>query len=133
VKIHLFLVLLTLGYLFNLFNPIYAETGAFITQEIWIKAEIKTEEQVRKQLGDDWGYLDRERTGSLFRPYKLFKLEIAPIITAIQFWCVENWSAAISVLLGVENCKRYPKVLDNIFRFILNKRFQVFHKSFVKK
>jgi len=115
VKIHLFLVLLTLGYLFN---PIYAETGAFITQEIWIKAEIKTEEQVRKQLGDDWGYLDRERTGSLFRPYKLFKLEIAPIITAIQFWCVENWSAAISVLLELPRRRKLQTLPKSIRQYL---------------
>ena len=51
------------------------------------------------KFGDDWGYLKEERQGTWWRPIKLLKREIEPIITGVQFWRYENWEACLSVLV----------------------------------
>jgi len=70
--------------------------------ELWLNGKLlyalMLEKRMRRRLGDDWGYLDRERIGTKWRVWKLLKQEIAPMITGVQFWRSENWAACIEVL-----------------------------------
>jgi hypothetical protein len=71
--------------------------------DIWLNGKLlyalMLENRMRKKFGDDWGYLNGERHGTWWRPIKLLKREIEPIITGVQFWRSENWEACLSVLV----------------------------------
>ena len=74
-----------------------------IIADIWLNGKLlyalMLENRMRKKFGDNWGYLNEERQGTWWRPIKLLKREIEPIITGVQFWRSENWKACLSVLV----------------------------------
>ncbi len=55
------------------------------------------ETRLRRKLRDDWAYLNQERIGSLWRPWKLLKLEIAPMRGTILA-CGELVCGSVSVI-----------------------------------
>jgi len=73
-----------------------------IIADIWLNGKLLyaliLEKSMRKQFGDDWGYLNYERRGSWWRPLKLLKRKIEPMITGVQFWRSTNWAACLKVL-----------------------------------
>jgi hypothetical protein len=54
---------------------------------------------MRRQLGDRWGRLDRERVGTWWRVWGLRKDEIDPRITGALFWKEDAWAACLKVLM----------------------------------
>jgi len=70
--------------------------------DMWLNGKLLyaliLESHIRRELGDDWGYLNEGRIGTKWRPLKLLKRKIDPIITGVQFWKSENWAARLSVL-----------------------------------
>ncbi len=73
-----------------------------IIADIWLNGKLLyaliLEHRMRRELGDDWGYLNEGRQGSKWRPLKLLKRKIDPIITGVQFWKSDNWAGGLSVL-----------------------------------
>jgi len=90
--------------------------------DIWLNGKLlyalMLEKSLRKQFGDDWGYLNYERKGTWWRPLKLIKRQIEPIITGVQFWCSSRWAMALEVLLERPR-KRFLQILPKRVRKLL--------------
>jgi hypothetical protein len=92
--------------------------------EVWLHGKLlyalMLERRMRRQLGDSWGRLDRERIGTWWRVWGMLKDEIAPMITAALFWKEDAWAACLKVL--VERPRRRtlqrlpPEALDVFYR-----------------
>jgi hypothetical protein len=92
--------------------------------EVWLHGKLlyalMLERRMRRQLGDSWGRLDRERIGTWWRVWGMLKDEIAPMITGALFWKEDAWAACLKVL--VERPRRRtlqrlpPEALDVFYR-----------------
>src|SRR5215470_16577232 len=92
--------------------------------EVWLHGKLlyalMLERRMRRQLGDSWGRLDRERVGTWWRVWGMLKDEIAPMITGALFWKEDAWAACLKVL--VERPRRRtlqrlpPEALDVFYR-----------------
>lgn len=92
--------------------------------EVWLHGKLlyalMLERRMRRQLGDSWGRLDRERVGTWWRVWGMLKDEIAPLITGALFWKTDAWAACLKVL--VERPRRRtlqrlpPAALDVLYR-----------------
>jgi len=94
---------------------------------VWLNGKLlyalMLEKRLRRRLGDHKWYLNHERFGTLWRPWKLLKQEIAPMITGVYFWCVENWPVALSVLFERPRCRKLqtlPKSVIKLLQFYPN-------------
>jgi len=80
-------------------DDLRAKEGSALT-EVWLHGKLlyalMLEKHLRRQLGDKWGYLDRERQGTWWRAWNFLKHQITPIITGVAFW--QGWSDCLSVL-----------------------------------
>ena len=92
--------------------------------EVWLHGKLlyalMLERRMRRQLGDSWGRLDRQRVGTWWRVWGMLKDEIAPMITGALFWQEDAWAACLKVL--VERPRRRtlqrlpPEALDVFYR-----------------
>ena len=92
--------------------------------EVWLHGKLlyalMLERRMRRQLGDSWGRLDRERVGTWWRVWGMLKDEIAPMITGALFWKEDAWAACLKVL--VERPRRRtlqqlpPEAIDVLYR-----------------
>jgi Transposase DDE domain len=92
--------------------------------EVWLHGKLlyalMLERRMRRQLGDSWGRLDRERVGTWWRLWGMLKDEIAPLITGALFWKEDAWAACLKV--WVERPRRRtlqrlpPEALDVLYR-----------------
>jgi hypothetical protein len=75
---------------------------------------------MRRQLGDSWGRLDRERLGTWWRLWGMLKDELAPIITGALFWKEDAWAACMKVLMERPRRRKLqqlpPAALDILYR-----------------
>ncbi len=71
--------------------------------EVWLQGKLLyallVERRMRRTLGADWGWLDRERRGTWWRVWGMLKEVIAPMITGALFWQDEAWAACLKVLM----------------------------------
>lgn len=69
---------------------------------VWLHGKLlyalRLERRMRRTLGDWWGRLDQERTGTWWRVWAMLKDAFAPRITGALFWQEEAWSACLQVL-----------------------------------
>jgi Transposase DDE domain len=92
--------------------------------EVWLHGKLlyalMLERRMRRQLGDSWGRLDRQRVGTWWRVWGMLKDEIGPMITGALFWKEDAWAACLKVL--VERPRRRtlqrlpPEALDVFYR-----------------
>jgi Transposase DDE domain len=92
--------------------------------EVWLHGKLlyalMLERRMRRQLGDSWGRLDRQRVGTWWRVWGMRKDEIGPMITGALFWKEDAWAACLKVL--VERPRRRtlqrlpPEALDVFYR-----------------
>jgi hypothetical protein len=92
--------------------------------EVWLHGKLlyalMLERRMRRQLGDSWGRLDRQRVGTWWRVWGMLKDEIGPMITGALFWKEDAWAACLKVL--VERPRRRtlqrlpPAALDVFYR-----------------
>ena len=92
--------------------------------EVWLHGKLlyalRLERRMRRQLGDSWGRLDRERIGTWWRVWGMLKDEIAPMMTGALCWKEDAWAACLKVL--VERPRRRtlqrlpPEALDVFYR-----------------
>jgi len=70
--------------------------------EVWLHGKLlyalMLERRMRRQMGDRWGRLDRERLGTWWRVWGMLKDEMAPMITGALFWKEDAWAACLKVL-----------------------------------
>ena len=71
--------------------------------EVWLQGKLlyalMLERRMRRQLGDSWGRLDRERVGTWWRVWGMLNDAIAPMITGAFFWKEDAWPACLKVLM----------------------------------
>ena len=71
--------------------------------EVWLHGKLlyalMLERRMRRQLGDSWGRLDRERVGTWWRVWGMLNDAIAPMITGAFFWKEDAWPACLKVLM----------------------------------
>jgi hypothetical protein len=71
--------------------------------EGWLQGKwryaLMLERRMRRQLGDSWGRLDRERVGTWWRVWGMLKDERGPMSTGALFWQEEAWAACLQVLV----------------------------------
>jgi len=71
--------------------------------EVWLHGTLlyalMLERRMRRQLGDSWGRLDRERLGTWWRVWGMLKDELAPMITGALFWKEDAWAACLKVVV----------------------------------
>src|SRR5215813_669567 len=92
--------------------------------EVWLQGKLlyalMLERRMRRQLGDSWGRLDRERVGTWWRVWGMLKDKIGPMITGAFFWKEDAWAACLKVL--VERPRRRtlqrlpPEAFDVFYR-----------------
>ena len=92
--------------------------------EVWLHGKLlyalMLERRMRRQLGDSWGRLDRQRVGTWWRVWGMLKDEIGPMITGALLWKEDAWAACLKVL--VERPRRRtlqrlpPEALDVFYR-----------------
>src|SRR5712692_2379214 len=92
--------------------------------EVWLHGKLlyalMLERRMRRQLGDSWGRLDRERAGTWWRVWGMLKDEIAPMITGALFWKEDAWAACLKVLVERPRRRKLqqlpPEAVDILYR-----------------
>ncbi len=92
--------------------------------EVWLQGKLRyalmLERRMRRQLGDSWGWLDRERVGPWWRVWGLLKDERAPRMTGALFWKEDAWAACLKVLMERPRRRTLqqlpPEAIDVLYR-----------------
>ena len=92
--------------------------------EVWLHGKLlyalMLERRMRRQLGDSWGRLDRERVGTWWRVWGMLKDELAPMITGALFWKEDAWAACLKVLMERPRRRKLqqlpPEAFDVLYR-----------------
>jgi hypothetical protein len=70
--------------------------------DLWLQGKLLyvllVDKRLRRTLGAPWGALDRERTATWWRPWKLMHQALIPRLTGALHWPEQGWSAALAVL-----------------------------------
>lgn len=70
--------------------------------ELWLHGKmlyaLLVERRMRRCMGDSWGRLDRERTATWWRPWKLMLEALAPRITGALSWDESRWGQSLEVI-----------------------------------
>jgi hypothetical protein len=70
--------------------------------ELWLQGKLLyallLDKRMRRQLGDHWGRLDGERTASWWRPWKLLRQQIDPLISGAWGWSRQRWPQCLQAL-----------------------------------
>ena len=70
---------------------------------VWLQGKLlyalMLERRMRRQRGDSWGRLDRERVGTWGRGWGMLKDERGPMIPGAFFWREDAWAACLKVLV----------------------------------
>jgi len=98
--------------------------------EVWLHGKLlyalMLERRMRRQLGDSWGRLDRERIGTWWRLWGMLKDELAPMITGALFWKEDAWAACLKVLMERPRRRTLqqlpPAALDVLYHCDANKQ-----------
>ena len=71
--------------------------------EVWLQGTwryaLRLERRRRRQRGDSWGRLERERVGTWWRVWGRLKDERGPMMTGALFWKEDAWAACLKVLV----------------------------------
>ena len=92
--------------------------------EVWLHGKLlyalMLERRMRRQLGDSWGRLDRERVGTWWRVWGMLKDEMAPMVTGALFWKKDAWAACRKVLVERPRRRKLPplppEAIDVLYR-----------------
>jgi hypothetical protein len=70
---------------------------------VWLHGKLldalMLERRMRRQLGESWGRLDRERMGTWWRVWGMLQDALAPRITGALFWKGDAWATCLKVLM----------------------------------
>jgi hypothetical protein len=70
--------------------------------DLWLHGKLlyalMLERRVRRCMGDCWGRLDRQRSATWWRPWKLMQEAVAPRITGALSWDESQWAQSLAVM-----------------------------------
>jgi Transposase DDE domain len=70
--------------------------------ELWLHGKLLyalvLDKRLRRTMGDGWSRLDRERTATWWRPWKLLQEALAPQISGALHWPAQRWPQCLQVL-----------------------------------
>lgn len=70
--------------------------------ELWLHGKLlyalMLERRARRTMGASWGRLDRQRTATWWRPWKLMQEALAPRITGALSWDESQWQQSLKVM-----------------------------------
>jgi hypothetical protein len=82
-------------------DALRAHTGSPLA-ELWLHGKLLyallVDRRMRRLLGDRWGRLDRERTATWWRPWKLVHQSLGPRLTGALSWPEQRWHQSVEVL-----------------------------------
>lgn len=90
--------------------------------EVWLHGKLLyvllLDRRLRRTLGEQWTWLDRERIATWWRPWKLLRDEVAPRITGVLSWQQGHWPACLQVLAERprrRQLQRLPQEVIDVF------------------
>jgi hypothetical protein len=70
--------------------------------DVWLHGKLLyvllLDHRLRRTMGEQWSWLDRARTATWWRPWKLLQAEVAPRITGSLGWQHPHWAICLQVL-----------------------------------
>lgn len=70
--------------------------------DLWLHGKLLyallVDKRLRDIMGEPWGHLDRERTATWWRPWKLMQQTLIPRLTGALAWPEQDWSDSVAVL-----------------------------------
>jgi hypothetical protein len=70
--------------------------------DVWLHGKLLyvllLDHRLRRTMGEPWSWLDRARTATWWRPWKLLQAEVAPRITGVLSWQNPRWALCLQVL-----------------------------------
>jgi len=70
--------------------------------DLWLHGKmlyaLLVDKRMRRTLGEHWGHMDRERTATWWRPWKLMQQTLIPRLSGALSWPEEDWSDSLAVL-----------------------------------
>lgn len=70
--------------------------------DVWLHGKLLyallLDHRLRRTMGEQWSWLDRARTATWWRPWKLLQAEVAPRITGSLSWQNSDWAICLQVL-----------------------------------
>jgi hypothetical protein len=90
--------------------------------DVWLHGKLLyvllLDRRLRRTLGEQWTWFDRERTATWWRPWKLLRAEVAPRITGRLSCAHPRWPSALPVLAERprrRQLQRLPQAVIYIF------------------
>ena len=72
------------------------------------------ERHARRQLGEEWSRLDRERRGTFWRVWKLIKDAVDVCLLGVEAWREERWAACLEVLMERPRRRTLQRLPDEV-------------------
>ena len=70
--------------------------------DLWLHGKLLyallVDKRMRPTMGEHWGRLDRERTATWWRPWKLMQQTLIPRLTGALDWPEQDWGPSLAVL-----------------------------------
>ena len=90
--------------------------------ELWLHGKLlyalMLEKRLRRKLGDRWGRLDQQRIATWWRPWKLLRDEIAPLIAPVLFWSEPVWRSCLKVLAERPRERKLQRLSDKVLQLL---------------
>ena len=65
-------------------------------------------------MGEQWSWLDRARTATWWRPWKLRQAEVAPRMTGVLSWQNPRWALCLQVLAEPPRRRQLPRLPQEV-------------------
>jgi hypothetical protein len=90
--------------------------------ELWLHGKLLyallVERRMRRTMGDSWGRLDRERTATWWRPWKLMQEALAPRITGALSWDESRWGQSLEVMAERPRRRRLQRLPEAVCQLL---------------
>jgi len=110
-------------------DELRARQGSVLA-EVWLYGKLlyalMIERRMRRQMGDEWGRLDRERGATWWRPWQMVRQQVHPIISGVMYW-KDSWQECLGVLRERPR-RRKLQVLPEQARLHLSRPKDVFQQ-----
>jgi hypothetical protein len=94
-----------------------ARAGSVLGQ-VWLHGKMLyaclIERRAEWRCGPTWTRLDKERSGSLWRVWRLIRDELMPLITLSQCWDLRDWPAALTALAERPRKRRLQRLSPTV-------------------
>jgi hypothetical protein len=102
-------------------DPLRAKQGSPLA-EVWLYGKLLyalvIDQRARRQVGEDWSRLERQRPATGWRLWTITRREVAGWITGVLHWRAENWPACFEVLQERPRRRQLQALPDGVNRLI---------------